>query len=518
VQQSKPVAGRPRRSGIAAPAGRLVPAVLLAAAACSATAAPAHRPPGGTTAITRSAVTDVSARCAGRNAEVEEATAAPAFVYLAWIGCRGIGFARSVDGGRGFGQPVRVPGSAGLSWDPAVAVAPDGTVYISYMHASGGFSYPVVAEARPGSSALRVVSVLRPPARHSFGDRDFIAAGRSGRLYLTWDYGPSAAPVAVRCHRGGSCAFTAGDLNAVIQRSVDGGRSWSPITPLGPGFPRNGGDMAPVLVQPDGRVDVLYLGHRVGRPPADILRPGHEYFTSSATGAAWPRQPAELGAAAGPVALRDWWIDGDLGIDAAGNLYAAWDTQRADGDVGWLAVSRDGGRTWSAPVRVTPDRDRAPHIVEVAGGPAGVAYAGWQTSAPAQGYATYLRPFSVSHGWLGPPVRVSGPFGKKSIWPGDTFGIAVLPGHAGTRVALSWGSATGTNTRPAIYATVIGFPAPYHRALTSDPSAGVAAAAEPPLTRTRAIRRPSSWVTTSLRPLACTASPSPGRWPSAAST
>jgi len=64
-------------------------------------------------------------------------------------------------------------------------------------------------------------------------------------------------------------------------------------------------------------------------------------------------------------------LDGDnptagLLRDAAGNLYATWDTQTAAGDIGWLTWSRDGGRTWSAPVRVTPDHDQAPHIVESA--------------------------------------------------------------------------------------------------------------------------------------------------------
>ena len=51
------------------------------------------------------------------------------------------------------------------------------------------------------------------------------------------------------------------------------------------------------------------------------------------------------------MSLPEWWIDGALGIDAAGNLYATWDTQAASGDIGWLAYSSNHGVTWSAPPR-----------------------------------------------------------------------------------------------------------------------------------------------------------------------
>ena len=122
------------------------------------------------------------------------------------------------------------------------------------------------------------------------------------------------------------------------------------------------------------------------------------------------------------------------------------------GDLGWLTDSEDGGRTWSAPLRVTPDTDHAPHIVESAGGGPGIAYIAWQTSAPAQGYTTYLRPFSVQHGWLGPAIKVSAAYGNAEIWPGDTFGISPLPGG---RVSLTWGSAVGGSRLSAIYASVV---------------------------------------------------------------
>jgi hypothetical protein len=182
------------------------------------------------------------------------------------------------------------------------------------------------------------------------------------------------------------------------------------------------------------------------------VHPGYEYFTSSRDAAHWPADPLKLWPKQGTLSLPEWWIDGDISADSAGHLYATWDTQTNAGDIGWLTYSTDAGRTWSAPVRVTPDTDNAPHIVESAGGPPGITYVAWQTSAPAQGYATYLRPFSIQHGWLGPAVKVSAEYGKVSVWPGDTFGIALLPGN---RISFTWGSATGASKLSEIYASVV---------------------------------------------------------------
>jgi hypothetical protein len=399
-------------------------------------------------------MTDISAGCAGSSSEVEEAFAPPGYVYAEWIGCGGIGFARSADSGRHFGAAMRVPGSKGASWDPAITVASDGTVYAAFMHAGGhsiASGHPVVAVSTDHGASFAQVHADLPPAPGNWGDRDFIAAGPGHRLFLTWDYGPSAAEVKPLCSKGGSCAYARGDLNAVIQTSSDGGATWGPLIHLEPGFPLGGGYSAPLVVAPDGAVDVLFIAHPTD-PGTDVVHPGYEYFTSSADGTHWPADPGRLWPGQGTLSVPEWWIDGAITTDAAGNLYATWDTQTAAGDIGWLTYSQDGGRTWSAPLRVTPDTDHAPHIVQSAGGPPGTAYIAWQTSAPAQGYATYLRPFSIQRGWLAPAVMVSAAYGNPRYWPGDTFGIAVLPGG---RVSLTWGSAVGASKLSAIYASLV---------------------------------------------------------------
>jgi hypothetical protein len=416
-------------------------------------------------AVTVSPMANISSACPGGNSEVEEATAPPHYIYAEWMGCNGgIGFARSADDGRTWSKGFSLLGSTYPavygSWDPALAVAPDGTIYASYMVANGGpgnsiLMYPQVAVSTDhGASFANFYKDLPPVTTSNWGDRDFIAVGRNGTLYLTWNYGPSSAVVTTQCAPGGSCGYATGDLNAVIQTSTDGGKTWSPVTSMAPGFPANGGTWAPLVVQPDGRVDAVDLSHQVD-PGTYKLNTGYEEFLSSRDGTTWPANPQPLFADDGPVALQEWWIDGDISTDSGGNLYITWDTQTSAGDIGWLTWSSDGGRHWATPVRITPDTDNAMHLTEVAGASDGTAYVAWQTDAPAQGYATYVRPFSIRRGWLAPAVQVSGSsYGNASLWPGDTFGISPLPGG---RVSLTWGSAVGSSPTSDIYSSVVTF-------------------------------------------------------------
>jgi hypothetical protein len=405
-------------------------------------------------------LTDVSSACAGQNAEVEQAVAPPRYVYEAWIGCGGEGFARSVDGGAHFSKPITLPDSS-QSDDPAVAIAPDGTVYVSYLRYFNNYAYPVVATSFDHGASFSRASSLIPHVVGNWGDRDFIAAGRGGTVYVTWDYGPSAADVQTVCSPTGSCAYGAVDATAVVQKSTDHGKSWGPITPMQPGFPAGGGYDASILVQPNGVVDALMLDHPLD-PGTFAVHPGHEHFTSSSDGGKTWAPAVEVGGSVGTISDTEWWIDGDLSTDRAGNLYATWDTQSASGDsdIGWLSYSTDGGRSWSAPIRVTADQDNAIHNVESAGAGPGIAEIAWQAGNSPRGYATYLRPFSIRDGWLAPVAQVSSEYGDPAIWPGDTFGISVLPGRNGAgvpeRAALSWGSAVGGSQNSEIYATLVG--------------------------------------------------------------
>ena len=391
-------------------------------------------------------ITDVSG-CGGQNAEVEQAVDPKrGYVYEEWMGCRGIAVARSADGGRTWDAPVSLPGTVGSNintWDPAIAVAPDGTVYASFMLSRGNQYYPVVDASFNHGATFPQSSALIPPDRKNWGDRDFIAVGPAGTVYVTWDYGPERSSISYICAKSGSCAFATGDLNVVLQKSTNSGRTWSKMSHISPGFPASGGDSAPLVVEPGGRLDVLYQGYRITNTTTYAMKPAHSYFTSSTDdGATWSR-PVAVGAQAGTMSLAEWWIDGDIGIDAAGNLYATWDTQDTNGsraahdDVGWLSYSTDHGVHWSAPIRVPSGRRNVPHIMEVTGGGAGRAYVSWLSDNHPAGYALYLRGYSLTRGWLSGPVQITTHYGDPAVWPGDTTGLSAL---SPTDIVASWGS------------------------------------------------------------------------------
>ncbi len=438
---------------------------VIALAMSTAPVAAASRAAAGPPGPVLSPVTEFS-RCAGQNAEVEQAVdAARGFVYEEWMGCGNrIGFAASADGGRHFGKPVVLSRSSG-AWDPAVAVAPDGTVYAAFMNSTKHHTFPVVEVSFDHGRTFPRVRQVVPRQRDNWGDRDFIAVGPDGAVYLTWDYGPSAKAVTYICSKGGSCAFATGDLNVVVQKSTDAGQRWGPIVHVSPGFPASGGDSAPLLVEPSGRIDVEYQGYHITSKTKYTMTPAHSYFTSSADGGKRWSAPVRIGPARLTMSLAEWWIDGDISADAAGNLYATWDTQHAGRDVGWLSYSTDHGKTWSPLQRVTPDVDNATHIVQVAGGRPGTAYVGWLADNSPHGYALYLRPFSIRNGWLSGPIRVSPRFGNRSVWPGDTFGISAPLTHrhprgGWQRVIVSWGSAVSKQPHPDSedFAAIVAFP------------------------------------------------------------
>src|SRR5262249_18742004 len=152
-----------------------------------------------------------------------------------------------------------------------------------------------------------------------------------------------------------SCYFTAGDFNAVLQKSSDGGKTWTKLAPISPNFPLGGVYSAPIVAEPNGALDVLYWQHPTD-PKTLSVSPGQQYCTRSENGGnaggKGGRPRVGVGPQAGRVALKVGWIEGSRAVAPAGILYASWDTQQGTRDTAWLAWSTNGGKRWSAPLRV----------------------------------------------------------------------------------------------------------------------------------------------------------------------
>jgi hypothetical protein len=393
-------------------------------------------------------IADLTTSCATQNAEVEQAADPKlGYVYEDWMGCNGIGFSRSTDGGKTFSVPLTLPGSPASTynaWDPSITVGPSGTVYAAFMVGHSSQWYPVVAASFDHGRTFPQVTSLVPPDEKNWGDRDFIAVSPDGTVYLTYDYGPNRTSVTFLCASDGSCGYSTGDVNVVMQKSTDGGKSFGPMSHVSPGYPASGGDSAPLLVEPNGQIDVLFQDYPITNTTTYAMAPGIEEFTSSSDGGSTWSPPVKVGRRFGTMSLSEWWIDGAIASDSGGSLYATWDTQgtNPDGsanDIGWLSYSADHGQHWSAPIQAPGDRLNVPHIMEVSGGSPGTAYVAWLSDSNTQGYGEYLRTFSTTRGWLSSPLQVSTEFGDPSVWPGDTFGISTL---SPSQLVLSWGGAT----------------------------------------------------------------------------
>lgn len=414
-----------------------VAAVAVAGGAVAPSAQSALYPPGS--------LSEVSLSCAGWSGDlVQAADPGNGDVYQEWERCssrEGIGFARSGDGGLTYAKATTLPGSEG-GWDPSLAVAPDGTVYAAFMTIRGSRSVPVVAVSHDHGQTFAAETDLSPVQPGDWGDADYIAVGSDGTVYLTWDYGPSSAQVKLRSDIAGGSYPTAGDLNVVLQVSTNSARSFGPMSKISPGYPDGGADSAPLVIEPSGRIDVLYQAYEITNAASLALGPGYIYFTSSSDGGRTWSAPVRIGAGAGTMSASEWWMDGSIAIDGRGDLYATWDTQRsANGsieDVGWLSYSTDGGREWSAPIQASAGGSDGPHIMEVAGSAAAGAYVAWLSESAGHGYAAYLRSFSATlGGWLTEPQRISEELGASALAAADTFGLSTL---SPATVLLSWDS------------------------------------------------------------------------------
>ncbi|MCI4344356.1 MAG: fibronectin type III domain-containing protein [Thermoplasmata archaeon] len=395
------------------------------------------------------------------NAEVQQAfDPGRNYLYEAWIGCSGIGFARSLDGGYSFQPAMPVPGSLGaLSWDPSVVLAPNGTVYVGYMRdlRNTGDAPQIAWSWNFGASFAGNTTAFHPnPA--AFADRDFLAVAPNGTVYLSWDYSPPGSPDRTNCVPGASCYFVAGAYNILVIRSSDGGVNWSNPVPVDPEYPSGGATAGPLLVEPSGTVALLYQD-----APTNVshyLLPGGNYFTRSFDGGRSWSAPVPVGN--GSESPTDWWINGALSRGSDGTLYAAFDNQSAGTDTAWLALSKDDGVTWGNPMRVNPDVDAAAHLmVTPAAGGAGAAFVAWMTNnSTGAGWTTWLSELAPNGTALEQPIRLSSRIGAAGFWVGDTLGLTYL-GLGAVAVSWSYGAPLPNGTLASeVFAAVVGDPPP----------------------------------------------------------
>ena len=222
-----------------------------------------------------------------------------------------------------------------------------------------GFSDPDLAVDSAGQVYLEEINLLNIAASKStdggksfalqnffaqdMTDREWIDADTKDLLYETGN--PSG---------GGTSTSPAGHLNHTIYRSTDGGQTFTPYA------------------DPDGGEKI-----RVDKRDGTVYE--MQFLTGDvlAMGAFRKARSGDMTLDVHPVAKVTGLVQSSFDVDSAGGLHIAWSETGGTRTPGvYYASSHDGGRTWSAPLRIDTD-NKTDYWVSVAAGDAGRAVVAW---------------------------------------------------------------------------------------------------------------------------------------------
>lgn len=281
-----------------------------------------------------------------------------------------LGYFVSFDGGCTWRDGGLLPGfpSSTLTSDPSFAFGAQHLVYAAAVTAASATSSSsgiAVWTSRDGGRTFEApVMVFNDTTGRIFSDKPWITADqRTGTLYVVWSYDHGAS-----CGGAGYC-----QQELAFSRSTDQGRTFSPPQLIEGHAPfctfavrgRPPGSTAcdealgaTPVVEPNGNIAVafIYEDPLVRRSNASLLL----VVTSADGGKTWtpPALAAHIHDVIGtfpPEKYRVASLPAFARDPRTGQLYLAWaDRRYGDADV-LLTTSKDGGRTWSAPLRVNDD-------------------------------------------------------------------------------------------------------------------------------------------------------------------
>ncbi|MGH2739044.1 MAG: hypothetical protein ACRDH6_00955 [Actinomycetota bacterium] len=237
------------------------------------------------------------------------------------------------------GCSVEVAPGPGPQWAPAVVGAGAGTLHVAWTDLRDGFEAPYVAFSTDGGRSWSDAVKAGDSAFREFDQQDNqydakLTAGLEDTLHLVWvDFRNQSWDVY------GSSSSTGGTTWSGSVR-VDGSPSSAE------GFPNENLDQDPsIAALSTGRLVAAWSDAR-GRRPERAIR----VSWSDDDGASWSGDRIVAKARG----QSDQWSPV---IAASGReLTIAWQDQRTGWNQVYAAVSKDGGRTYGAPIRVAPSR------------------------------------------------------------------------------------------------------------------------------------------------------------------
>ena len=259
----------------------------------------------------------------------------------------------SHDAGRTFDAPRPLTVSLATQYDPQVKINAAGSVFVSYLL---GKDTVVQRSTDLGASWSAPVAV-NADVKQGPTDKDGLAVV-GDNVYVGFDVAQKF----------------------FVSASHDGGRTFS-TTQMNQntlGWPLNGGATA----TPDGTVYIVWeLVHKSGQAqgPQDVA-----VTKSTDRGATWTLSYVDTGLPPGPnCALCGWDFLGTgaaIATDQSGNVYVTYNAPLTDNGPPhvWYRSSTDGGVTWSARIEVSADATSSFHVFPgVAAGGTGDVRVAW---------------------------------------------------------------------------------------------------------------------------------------------
>ena len=213
-------------------------------------------------------------------------------VYAAWsdfhgTGCNEILFSRSTDHGVTFSPPLKISSGLCGNQGPNIAIAPDGTVYVSWQ-ANGGGSKGLGTQSANGAAFVRspdggrsfsmasLVFTYDPFTSNAFsgngarqcGDGPF--ACPTGQTFPRFDLAqPTLTVNGTDVDMAAQVRLPTGQGQIQFARSQDGGASWSALTAIDPHA--SGHQFFPWIAASGGTINAVYYDS-VGDPGYDPTR------------------------------------------------------------------------------------------------------------------------------------------------------------------------------------------------------------------------------------------------------
>src|SRR5258708_19105369 len=159
----------------------------------------------------------------------------------------------STDAGASWTTAADVSNTPGVSSEPAVAVAPDGTIHVVWTDTTAGADHPDIWHTQSGDHGKSWKAAEDISKTPGVSSHPAVACGRKGEVYVAW----------------ADTANGKDNRDIWFVRSLDGGKSWGKPFDMSntPGL----SSTPDVAVDEDGSVHIAWIDSSVGATHPDVF-------------------------------------------------------------------------------------------------------------------------------------------------------------------------------------------------------------------------------------------------------